>query len=35
MDIERFLVLLQDPQKKQADLEVMRKNAIDKNDIEY
>lgn len=35
MDIDRFLELLQDPQKKQSDLVAMRKNALAKNAIEH
>ncbi len=35
MDINLFLSLLQDPQKKQVDLVTMRENAIAKNAIEH
>ncbi|WP_206957038.1 hypothetical protein [Trinickia acidisoli] len=35
MDIGRFLKLLQDPQKKQADLVEMRNNALKKGAIEH
>lgn len=35
MDINRFLMLLQDPAREQKDLVTMRKNALDKNAIEH
>ena len=35
MHIDRFLNLLQDPLKSQADLVLMRENALDKNAIEH
>lgn len=35
MDINRFLMLLQDPAKEQSDLVTMRENALAKNAIEH
>lgn len=35
MDINRFLMLLQDPAKEQKDLVTMRENALARNAIEY
>ena len=35
MDINRFIVLLQDPAKEQKDLVMMHKNALDRNAIEH